>query len=252
MYMHVLKQIEVCSMIAPAYLSYSILAGCLGVQAAMLLGLRAAAARDRVPAKGFGTLSWSVSGTLAIWFAVALWLTWAGVFHGYSSRVPTIQFALLAPILLGLWFLRSRPGRHLLSIVPPQWVIAIQVFRVEGAVFLTLLAAHRLPGAFAWPAGVGDVVVGLLAPLVALRYARRSAGSISLAVIWNVLGLLDLIEAVAMGFITSPSPLQMLAFDTPNELITMYPLALVPVYLVPLAVILHVASLAQLRTSHKD
>lgn len=235
-------------MIAPAYLWYCMMAGCLGVQAAVVLGLRIVAARRGEAATGPRILSWSVSGTLAVWFAVALWLAWAGAFQGLSNRIPTIQFALLVPILLGWWFLRSRPGRHLLSVVPAQWVIGIQVFRALGAVFLILLAAHRLPGAFAWPAGVGDVAVGLLAPLVALQYARRPAESVGIAVAWNVLGLMDLIVAVGTGFITSPSPLQLLAFDAPNDLITAFPLALVPAYLVPVSVILHLASLTQLRS----
>jgi hypothetical protein len=248
MYMHVLKRIEVLHVIAPAYLSYSVLAGCLGVQAAIVLGLRAVAARNRAAATESGTRSWSVSGTLAVWFAVALWLSWVGAFGGSSSRIPTIQYGLLAPIFLGWWLLRSRSGRRLLSAIPPQWLIGVQVFRTLGVVFLTLYAAHRLPGAFAWPAGVGDVLVGVFAPLVALRYARRPLETVRRAVAWNVLGLIDLTVAVGMGFLTSPSPLQLLAFDAPNELIGVFPLALVPVFLVPLAVILHLASLMQLRS----
>ena len=60
------------------------------------------------------------------------------------------------------------------------------------------------------------------------------------------MGLLDLAIAVTTGFLTSPSPLQMYAFDVPNELIAAYPLVLVPVFGMPLAVLLHVASLIKL------
>jgi hypothetical protein len=63
---------------------------------------------------------------------------------------------------------------------------------------------------------------------------------------WNILGLLDLAVAVTTDFLTSPSPLQMYSFDAPNELITAYPLVLVPVFGVRLAVLLHVASLIKL------
>jgi hypothetical protein len=63
---------------------------------------------------------------------------------------------------------------------------------------------------------------------------------------WNILGLLDLAVAVTTGFPTSPSPLQMYSFDLPNELITAYPLVLVPVFGVPLGVLLHVASFIKL------
>ena len=41
-----------------------------------------------------------------------------------------------------------------------------------------------------------------------------------------------------------PSPL--FTYQPPNELISVFPLVLIPVYLVPLAVLLHLASLAKL------
>ena len=45
------------------------------------------------------------------------------------------------------------------------------------------------------------------------------------------------------GFLTSPSAFQLFAFDLPNELISQFPLVLIPVFLVPLSVLLHLASL---------
>jgi hypothetical protein len=77
-------------------------------------------------------------------------------------------------------------------------------------------------------------------------YACGVTGREVLVRAWNILGLLDLAVAVTTGFLTSPSPLQMYSFDLPNELITAYPLVLVPVFGVPLAVLLHVASLIKL------
>ena len=52
--------------------------------------------------------------------------------------------------------------------------------------------------------------------------------------------------AVTTGFLSSPSPIQLFAFDNPNTLITAFPLVMIPVFLVPLAVLLHLASLAKL------
>jgi hypothetical protein len=60
------------------------------------------------------------------------------------------------------------------------------------------------------------------------------------------LGLSDLAVAVTTGFLSSPSPIQSLTFDNPNTLITAFPLVMIPVFLVPLAVLLHLASLAKL------
>lgn len=130
--------------------------------------------------------------------------------------------------------------------------MTVQFYRVLGLIFLVLYAEERLPGAFALPAGCGDVLVGLLAPIVSIAFARQWRGSIGLVRAWNLLGIADLVVAVATGFLSSPSPFQMLAFDRPNELINAFPLAMIPVFLVPLSILLHLASLKKLRQTETE
>ncbi|HYH69836.1 MAG TPA: hypothetical protein VEX16_00855, partial [Methyloceanibacter sp.] len=60
-----------------------------------------------------------------------------------------------------------------------------------------------------------------------------------------IFGLADLAVAVSAGFITAPSPL--FAYEPANTLISIFPLVLIPTFLVPISVLLHVASLAKLR-----
>lgn len=83
--------------------------------------------------------------------------------------------------------------------------MSVQAYRVLGLIFLVLYAGGRLPGAFAWPAGVDDVLVGLLAPVVGIAYARGWRGSTSMVRAWNLFGIGDLVVAIATGFLTSPS-----------------------------------------------
>jgi hypothetical protein len=148
-----------------------------------------------------------------------------------------------------LW--RSVSLNRLLDAVPQTWIVGVQYYRVLGLIFLLLLAGGHLPAVFALPAGGGDVAVGLLAPVVAWAYARGAVGREAWVREWNLLGLLDLTVAVTTGFLTSPSPLQMLSFDAPNELIGAFPLVMVPVFAVPLAVLLHAASLVKLSRDAK-
>lgn len=81
----------------------------------------------------------------------------------------------------------------------------VQLYRALGVIFLILYAAAKLPGQFAWPASVGDMAIGLLAPAVGVAYARAPRKAASLVAAWNVLGILDLIIAVGTGFMTAPS-----------------------------------------------
>src|SRR2546430_2379371 len=108
-------------------------------------------------------------------------------------------------------------------------------------------ALGRLPGEFAIPAGAGDMAVGLAAPVVGYLFYKGSRWSCLGVLSWNIAGILDLVVAVATGFLTSPGPFQALALDTPNELITAFPLVLVPLYAVPLSILLHLAALKRLK-----
>jgi hypothetical protein len=215
--------------------------GAVAVVAALLIGLHRLV-------RTTGRATYSVSALLVAWFFAALFLTWSEFYQGAANRFPTLPFGLLIPIAAGIvLFWRWSWLRRIVDAVPQQWIASVQVYRVLGLTFLVLYAAGQLPGEFAWPAGVGDILVGLLAPVAGIAYARRWNGSTGLLRVWNLLGLTDLLVALVTGFLTSPSPVQLLALDRPNHLISAFPLAMIPVFLVPLSILLHLASLHKLR-----
>jgi hypothetical protein len=102
-----------------------------------------------------------------------------------------------------------------------------QTLRVVGVVFVLMLALGRLPAAFALPAGIGDLAVGLAAPAVALRLARGDRRG---ATWFHALGLLDLAVAVTLGLLAALGPGRVLNVSPSTADVS-----------------LHVASLARLR-----
>ena len=232
----------------PDYLTPYVLIGAVAVVAAVLFALRSTLNAAGLSARERKRAFWGGFALLVVWLFAALLPSWAGFYHERPSGVPTIQYGLLIPIVAGVALFWLWPAlRRIVELVPQQWIVSIQFYRVLGVIFLVLYAGGRLPGEFAWPAGAGDVMVGLLAPVAAIAYARGRRGSHGLLRAWNLLGIADLVVAVTTGFLTSPSQLQMLAFDRPNDLVTMFPLVMIPVFLVPLSVLLHLASLEKLR-----
>ncbi len=229
------------------YLPPYVLTGSVAVIAAVIFGLQRSLRLAGWAAGERRRAIWGASALLVAWFLAALSLTWLGFYRGTPSRIPTIQYGLFIPIVAGIALFRWWPLlRRIVESVPQRWIVSIQAYRVLGLIFLVLYAGGRLPGAFALPAGVGDVITGLLAPVSGAAYAHGSRGSAGRLRAWNLFGIGDLVVAVTTGLLTSPSPLQMLAFDRPNDLISAFPLAMIPVFLVPLAVLLHLASLAKL------
>lgn len=117
--------------------------------------------------------------------------------------------------------------------------------------FLVAYGQRLMPAEFALPAGVGDILVGITALPVAYALARMARRARSVAVAWNVIGIGDLVLAVTLGFLTSPSPFQQLALEQPNAAITRYPFVLVPTYAVPVSILLHLFSLWRLRVDER-
>ena len=195
-----------------------------------------------------GTRSRAIRAVLVGWLGAVFFLGAAGAFEGQpETRVPTIAFAVALPIVVGAVLLaRSESFRRLVDAVPLPTLVGVQLYRVIGAMFLVAFAQDRLPAEFALPAGIGDVAVGLTAPLVAYRLVRRRRWSRRAALTWNVFGIADLVVAVATGFLTSPSAYQQLAFDEPNQLIVQFPFVLVPAFAVPVSILLHIFALRRL------
>src|ERR1700724_1881933 len=101
-------------MIIPAYLPYYVLTGTIGMIAALLFGLRSALRNA-----GWTTYDRTVTvGAAAItvigWFLLAIALASADAYRGTADRIPTIQYGILVPILIGGLPLRGTPpaARH--------------------------------------------------------------------------------------------------------------------------------------------
>jgi hypothetical protein len=232
----------------PRYLPYYVLASSALIIGALLFGLCRSLKLTTWASQDKRRTLIVAAAVLIGWFILSATLGVLDVYEAVADRVPTIQYGILLPILLGgVVMARSSAVGRVLDAVPLQWLTGVQLYRALGGIFLVLYGAGQLPGLFAWPAGLGDVLVGVLAPVVALAYARGPGNNGDLVAAWNIFGLLDLIVAVGCGFATSPSPVQLAAFDRPNELITAFPLVLIPTYLVPVSVLLHLVSLAKLR-----
>jgi hypothetical protein len=209
--------------------------------AVVLKGLGLSLGRTAAPTDTLLRAWLSIIVVLLAWYAVSTYLAVHDVFR--ASRVakfPALPFAVFLPIIAGLWLIfRSRIMAQIIDATPLSWLVGIQVYRVEGVVFLILLGTGQLPREFALPAGSGDVLVGLLALPVAWIVRSGSKRALTAAYVWNALGILDLVVAMATGFLTSPGPLQLLAFDHPNVFASAYPLAMIPAFLVPFSLILH-------------
>lgn len=188
-----------------------------------------------------------------VWLAIAWTLALQGAFiPSPGAPAPGIPLAVFLPLILFVWpLMRSKRVGALLDATPAHWLIALQAYRVFGGVFLVAWASGNLAGSFALPAAFGDILVGLLALPVAYYLSVGTRNARSLAIGWNILGIIDLANAVGIGILSAPGPLQLIVPDVPNALIGTFPTVMIPAFAVPSSVIFHALSLRQLARMNK-
>ena len=182
-----------------------------------------------------------IAALLASWLAIA---TIVGDGSNFSvapeSRRLASGLVALIPFVIAVTVLFAfRSIRTINAATPKAWLIAIQTYRFAGIMFVfPFLTYGIVPAGFGWPAGIGDALTGIFAPVVALMVARNRPHALKWAVAWNLFGTLDLIVA----------PVTALFFQA--RVLNIYPLALVPLFLgPPIGILTHIFSLRNLATA---
>lgn len=139
-------------MTIPAYLSVYVLTGSVAIVAAILFGLNRALARADWSAEQRARVVGGAALILVLWLAGAIALGAAGAFHASAGDVPTLQYGVFLPILVGaLLIWRSPLVGRIIDAVPQQWLVSVQAYRALGVIFLILYAGGKLPGLHGLP-----------------------------------------------------------------------------------------------------
>ena len=189
--------------------------------------------------------------TLLLWFVVAAWavlsltLNILGVFatHPDKPPLPLLISVVGPPILFVIAYRLSATVRTHALRLDLRLLTAMQAWRVIGAMFLVLMSFGFLPGTFAWPAGIGDAIVGAYAPFVVLAVSRRTPSWPTHVVLLNALGLLDFVGAIGGGVLSGRSPIGILRGDVTTDVMQVLPLSMIPTFAVPFWIVLHIISL---------
>ena len=190
-----------------------------------------------------------VFAALALWLGLVCFLGSQGAFVGRVDSPPLaifLGFAIPLALFFAAYFGWSAFRTFILH-ADLRLVSAMQAWRWAGLGFLSLYAHGILPGLFAFPAGLGDMAIGITAPWVVLRLIREPSYAASRRYrIWNILGIVDLVVAVSMGTLCSGF-IHGLPLNVTTNAMGQLPLLLIPAYMVPFFIMLHATALFQAR-----
>lgn len=169
-------------------------------------------------------------------------------FYTVSHTMPPRLALLLGPPLLAIGLLlATRAGRSFLDGLRLEVLTLLHLVRVPvELVLFGLYLHHAVPRLMTFEGRNFDVLAGLSAPLVYfLAFRRQQLGRRGLLV-WNLLGLVSLLNIVVNAMLSVPSPVQQFGFEAPNVAILHFPFVWLPGVVVPLVLLAHLAAIRRL------
>jgi len=174
------------------------------------------------------------------WFVAALTVWGACAFvaacSGAISKVPRL---ILGPLLLTetiipiLVYYLSGSFRAYISSIDLKHLTIFHLWRLlAGFTFVSYGIRHLLPETFVHTAGFGDILVGVLVPMILIL-----PNGIRKYIVFHIIGLLDFVLALGTGITLTLANAPLIAN------LTTYPVILIPLIGVPVSGAVHVMAI---------
>jgi hypothetical protein len=184
---------------------------------------------------------------LAAWIAYGGILGYTGVIANTSTLPPGMIYLLVPIIMMAVFLASSRIGETVALSFPLWLLVGMESFRTIVEIFLhQLWLDGQIPEMMTFHGANFDILIGISAPIVAWLLASRRISD-RLALAWNVIGIVMLLNVAVRAVLTTQGPLHLIATEVPNVAIGTFPYTYIPGLMVPLALVLHVLSIRVLR-----
>ena len=218
----------------------------------ILIGLRNAVKRTGWEKTKQQRISLRATVLILAWSALLLILSYNGFFEDFSTFPPGPALVILIPLPFILIIAFSKTGTQLLKTIPSHWLVFMQSFRIVVELLLLIAFINgRIPVQMTFEGRNFDILTGILAFPVGYLLAKRKTYAPKLAVAFNLLGLLLLINILVIAVLSMPTPIRYFMNEPANTLVAQFPFILLPGVLVPIAYTMNIFSLRQLLAKEK-
>ncbi len=168
----------------------------------------------------------------------------------YTTDVfpPRLLFAVIPMLFCAIYFaVFYKPFTNYLHHISPASIIYLQTFRFPlELLFLWFMSADVLPVQMTLEGRNPDMLIGITAPFIAYFGIQKGKLPRWAIISWNIIGLGFLFNIVTIAMLSVPGPMRYFMNEPANTLVMEFPFQLIPTFLVPLALFLHLFSLRQL------
>lgn len=174
---------------------------------------------------------------LILWFVYVALVSYSGLLIDTQARPPRFLLMMIPVIALSVVAYKLSANKKLQE----SSLIAIHALRIPVEIGLyRLFLWGKIPQLMTFEGVNFDIVFGVSALILLLfRYLSASTLPPKLFRIWNYIGLLFLSIIVTVAILSSPLPIQLLAFEQPNVAVLIFPFTFLPALIVPLVLLTH-------------
>lgn len=190
---------------------------------------------------------------LLIWFLIQGLISFTGFYLNTNTVPPRFLLLLMPPLITTLIIFFNKKGASLLDNISIEKLTYVHFIRViVEIIFYQLFLNHLMPQEMTFKGHNFDIIIGLSAPFIAYFGIRKKLIKPTVIIIWNILGLVFLLNAVIHGVLSAPTPFQKIAIEQPNLAVFHFPFTYTVCLIVPIVYFSHFAVIRKLRKSKQE
>jgi hypothetical protein len=188
-----------------------------------------------------------------VWLVLQTAIGLTGFYTFTKSVPPRFALLLMPPMILIVMLFITKKGRGFTGGFDIKTLTLFHVVRIPVELTLYWLYQHKaIPQIMTFEGRNFDILCGLTAPLVYyFGYIKNVLGK-NVILVWNITCLFFLANIVIMAVLSAPFPFQKFGFDQPNIAIFYVPFIWLPGFIVPAALLAHLATIRQLIKGSKQ
>lgn len=178
------------------------------------------------------------------WLILISSISLTGFFQNTNTIPPRFLIVLIGNIAF-IAFLYSRLKAVALDY---RYAMLVHALRVPVEITLYFLFLRKqVPEIMTFNGLNFDIIIGISALIlfILIQLFKVNLGKKTL-LIWNIVGLLFLMNIVVIAILSAPLPIQQLSFEQPNIAVLSFPYILLPSFIVPIVISTHITSIKQL------
>jgi hypothetical protein len=189
---------------------------------------------------------------LVAWIALQGILAANDFYMKTDTMPPRLALAVVPAFITIIYLLVTKKGQNFIDRLPLKDLTLIHICRVPVEIVLFWLYLHeQIPRSMTFEGRNFDILSGLTALPLALWAFKNSELKWNINLIWNFICLMLVLNVVAIGILSAPTPFQQFAFNQPNIGVLKFPFVWLPSMIVPIVIFSHLIAIRQLLNAKK-